>query len=88
VLPASCKALIDSKAWEIPPIFRILQEGGGVSDEEMFRTFNCGIGMVIVVPEKEADDILIRLSGLSETAFMIGEVAKCAIGAECVEFTE
>lgn len=87
VLPASCKALINAKAWEIPSVFRILQEGGGISDEEMFRTFNCGIGMVLVVPEKEADDILIRLSGLAETAFDIGEVAKCAVGSECVEFT-
>jgi phosphoribosylformylglycinamidine cyclo-ligase len=88
VLPASCKALIDRSAWDVPPIFKIMQEGGAISDEEMFRTFNCGIGMVLAVPEKETDDILIRLSGLNETAFVIGEVAKCSPGKECVEFKE
>jgi phosphoribosylformylglycinamidine cyclo-ligase len=88
VLPASCKALIDRSAWDVPPIFKIMQEGGVISDEEMFRTFNCGIGMVLAVPEKETDDILIRLSGLNETAFVIGEVAKCSPGKECVEFKE
>lgn len=87
VLPSSCKALLDRTAWEIPAVFRFLQEGGSINEEEMLRTFNCGIGMVLVVPEKEADDILIRLSGLSETAFLIGEVAKCNPGTECVEFT-
>jgi phosphoribosylformylglycinamidine cyclo-ligase len=51
----------------------------------MCRTFNCGIGMVLVVPEKETDDVLIRLSGLNEQAFIIGEIAKCEPGAECVE---
>ena len=86
VLPAACKAIINLKSWEMPAIFSILQKGGGISDEEMFRTFNCGIGMVLSVPEKEAEDILIRLSGLNETAFMIGEVAKCKKGKECVEF--
>ncbi|GAM11549.1 phosphoribosylformylglycinamidine cyclo-ligase [Geobacter sp. OR-1] len=88
VLPASCKAIIDRKSWEVPAIFKVLQEGGSISDEEMFRTFNCGIGMVLAVPEKETDDILIRLSGLTEQACIIGEVAKCSLGQECVEFTE
>lgn len=88
VLPGACKAVIHKNSWEIPPIFRIMQQGGGISDEEMFRTFNCGIGMVLSVPEKETEDILIRLSGLSETAFLIGEVTKCTPGNECVEFTE
>lgn len=88
VLPASCKAIIDRNAWEIPAIFKLLQDGGKISDVEMYRTFNCGIGMVLAVPEKETDDILIRLSGLSEHAFIIGEVAKCQPGQECVEFRE
>jgi len=43
----------------------------------MFRTFNYGIGMVLVVPESEADDVMVRLSGLKEEAFLIGEIAKC-----------
>jgi phosphoribosylformylglycinamidine cyclo-ligase len=86
ILPHGCKALITAKSWEIPGIFRLLQDAGNVSDAELFRTFNCGIGMVLSVPETEADEILIRLSGLNERAFVIGEVAKCDVGRECVEF--
>ncbi len=86
VLPHSSKAIIDPKSWEVPAIFQLLQDAGDISHEELFRTFNCGIGMVLAVPEKETDEILIRLSGLSEKAFIIGEVAKCDKGKECVEF--
>ncbi|SNB45600.1 phosphoribosylformylglycinamidine cyclo-ligase [Geobacter sp. DSM 9736] len=85
VLPKGCKAVIHRKSWDIPPIFRLLQEAGNVAEPEMFRTFNCGIGMVLSVPESEADEILIRLSGLNEQAFVIGEIAKCAAGKESVE---
>jgi phosphoribosylformylglycinamidine cyclo-ligase len=86
ILPHACKALISRTAWEVPPIFQFLQEAGGISDEELFRTFNCGIGMVLAVPGKETEEILIRLSGLSEKARIIGEVVKCEVGKECVEF--
>lgn len=54
VLPKNCRAVIDSGSWQIPAIFSWLQELGEISDQEMFQTFNCGIGMVIVVhPEHE-----------------------------------
>lgn len=85
VLPHGCKAMVDRKSWQIPPVFQFLQDAGNIEDAEMFRTFNCGIGMVLIVPEQEAEEILIRLSGLNEQAFIIGEVAKCDPGAECVE---
>jgi phosphoribosylformylglycinamidine cyclo-ligase len=85
ILPNGCKAIIAKDSWEVPPIFQILQKGGDIEEMEMFRTFNCGIGMVLAVPDKEAEEILIRLSGLSEQAFVIGEVAKCDAGGECVE---
>lgn len=85
ILPNGCKALINKNAWVVPEIFRILQEGGNVDDTEMYRTFNCGIGMVLVVPEKESEEVLIRLSGLNEQAYVIGEVGKCDVGSECVE---
>ncbi|MBI5657050.1 MAG: phosphoribosylformylglycinamidine cyclo-ligase, partial [Geobacter sp.] len=88
ILPHKCKAMLHRQSWEIPPLFSLLQQGGNISDEEMFRTFNCGIGMVLAVPEKETEDILIRLSGLSEQAFVIGEVVKCEEGKECVEFND
>jgi len=85
ILPHGCKAMISRDSWTVPQIFQVLQQGGSIDDQEMFRTFNCGIGMVLSVPETEADEILIRLSGLNEQAFVIGEVCKCDLGGECVE---
>ncbi|BBA70257.1 phosphoribosylformylglycinamidine cyclo-ligase [Geobacter sulfurreducens] len=85
VLPNGCKALVHLDSCPLPPLFSLLQEAGSVERDEMYRTFNCGIGMVLAVPENEADEILIRLSGLQEKAFIIGEIAKCEPGAEMVE---
>ena len=85
ILPHGCKAVIKRNSWTIPAIFHLLQERGNVEEGELFRTFNCGIGMVLAAPEDEAEEILIRLSGLNEQAFIIGEVAKCEPGKECVE---
>ncbi|WP_243373938.1 phosphoribosylformylglycinamidine cyclo-ligase [Geotalea sp. SG265] len=85
ILPNGCKAIIDKGTWQVPEIFSIIQQAGNVEEKELFRTFNCGIGMVLSVPEKEAEEILIRLSGLNENAFVIGEIAKCDAGSECVE---
>ena len=85
VLPNGCKAVVRKESWQVPEIFQIIQRGGNIDEAEMFRTFNCGIGMVIMVPEREVDDVLIRLSGLNETAYHIGEVFKCEPGKECVE---
>ncbi|MRR33506.1 phosphoribosylformylglycinamidine cyclo-ligase [bacterium] len=85
ILPHGCKAIINKSSWVMPPIFLIMQQGASIEEMELFRTFNCGIGMVISVPENEAEEILIRLSGLNEQAFVIGEVGKCDVGSECVE---
>lgn len=85
VLPNGCKAVVRKDTWEIPEIFKIMQKAGNIDEAELFRTFNCGIGMILVVPEREAEDILIRLKGLNETAYYIGEVVKCDPGKECVE---
>ena len=85
VLPHGCKALVDRNSWHEQPIFEILRNGGDIEENEMLRTFNCGIGMVLIVPEEDSEDILIRLSGLNEQAFIIGEIAKCEPGREFVE---
>jgi phosphoribosylformylglycinamidine cyclo-ligase len=85
VLPGGCKAVLRKGSWPVLPIFTILQNAGNIEDTEMLRTLNCGIGMVLVVPEDQTDDILIRLSGLNEKAFIIGEIAKCDQGNEAVE---
>lgn len=75
ILPRQCKAVINSRSWEKPAIFELLREGGNVPSQEMYRTFNYGIGLVLVVPAAETDDIINRLSGLGEKACVIGEIA-------------
>ena len=76
ILPRSCKVLIRKGSWSIPPIFKFLQDAGNVSDAEMMRTFNNGIGMITVVPEQTAQDVLERLNGAEMQAFLIGEVVE------------
>ncbi|NQY26425.1 MAG: phosphoribosylformylglycinamidine cyclo-ligase [Piscirickettsiaceae bacterium] len=74
VLPDNVQAIIDAKSWQRPAIFDWLQEQGNVIDEEMYRTFNNGIGMVIVVAKKDAEQTLSLLTNLGETAFQIGHI--------------
>ncbi|MFO7886315.1 MAG: phosphoribosylformylglycinamidine cyclo-ligase [Desulfobacteraceae bacterium] len=75
VIPESCKIVIEKDSWEVPPVFHFLQEAGSVSDREMRRTFNNGIGMVAVVPEKYVQDILDRFAAMDEKVWLIGEIA-------------
>lgn len=74
ILPDSCRLRIDKESWPVPKVFQVLQEAGGISETEMFRTFNMGIGLVILCPESECDNVMIRLRGLNEKAFVIGEI--------------
>ena len=74
VIPDVCKAIVQKDTWEIPPIFKILQKEGAVSDSEMHRTFNNGIGMVLVVPDTSAQEVMDRLGAMDVKAFFIGEV--------------
>jgi phosphoribosylformylglycinamidine cyclo-ligase len=76
VLPKGCKAVIHRGSWDIPPIFTFIKEKGTITDEEMFRTFNNGIGMVLIAKAKEADEIIGRLNSMGEKAFIIGEIVK------------
>ena len=74
VMPDNSNAVIDTSSWQRPPVFDWLQRQGRVEDAEMYRTFNCGIGMVLVVPQAEVEDVLGRLAGLGEQAWLIGEI--------------
>ncbi len=76
VLPEGMCALIDSRAWQRPPIFDWLQQQGNVNDREMYRTFNCGIGMVLVISAADADAALELLHQQGETALVIGHTAR------------
>ncbi|HAG07419.1 MAG TPA: phosphoribosylformylglycinamidine cyclo-ligase, partial [Peptococcaceae bacterium] len=72
ILPPGLKAVIETRAWEVPPVFRCIQEIGGVAEAEMRRTFNMGIGFVLVVPEKEAREVQAFLAATGESAWIIG----------------
>jgi phosphoribosylformylglycinamidine cyclo-ligase len=74
VLPAGCAVEVDTTAWPQPPIFALLQKWGGVAWPEMYRTFNMGIGMILVVPAAEADAVIGFLAGRGEKAYAIGRV--------------
>ena len=88
ILPRGCRATIHLNSWERPALFDILRDAGNVERNEMYRTFNMGIGMVLAVAEQEAEDMLYRLNGLDERAWVIGEVTTCPEGCECVELME
>ncbi len=80
VLPNGTKAVI--KAWELPPVFQWLQDNGGVAHREMYRTFNCGIGMVIALPAEAVDTATSLLRSLGETVHQIGHIASTGNDAE------
>ena len=74
VLPRNTKAVIDAKSWERPAIFNWLQEQGNVEAREMYRTFNCGIGMVLAVAADDAEGVIDMLNQQGETAMLIGSI--------------
>ena len=72
VIPATLRAVVDKSAWEWPPIFSWLQEGGAIPEDEMYRTFNCGIGMVVIVAPDQATRTMELLRAQGEDAVAIG----------------
>ena len=77
-LPDHMGAEVNGAAWTIPPVFRLLQEWGNVDWTEMYRTFNMGIGMVLIVSSDEADRITAQLNAQNETVYHIGHVTEGA----------
>jgi phosphoribosylformylglycinamidine cyclo-ligase len=76
VLPADCQLTVERRNWAIPPVFTFIQEKGGIEAREMFRTFNMGIGMVMMVAKENAKEIVDLLIETGENAWIIGEVHK------------
>jgi phosphoribosylformylglycinamidine cyclo-ligase len=74
VLGNGLGARVRLDSWEVPPLFRILQRGGGVSLDEMFRVFNMGVGMIVITPPQEAEPTLRELTAAGEKAWILGEV--------------
>lgn len=83
VLPDNLGAKIDSAAWDLPPVFAWLKEAGNVPHHDFLRTFNCGIGMVVVVSSEVADAVSAQLTSEGETVYKLG--ALTPRGAEAVE---
>ena len=77
IVPGACQISIQAEIWDVPPIFTFLQQAGNVSDAEMRRTFNNGIGMIAIVPADATDDVLQRLEAMNEKAYLIGEIMEC-----------
>jgi phosphoribosylformylglycinamidine cyclo-ligase len=84
VLPSRSCARIRKGSWEVPPVFRFIQEIGRIDDAEMYRTFNMGVGMILIVSPRDADDVMLRLKGLKETADVIGHIETRGKGVEPV----
>jgi phosphoribosylformylglycinamidine cyclo-ligase len=86
VLPEHLCARIDTKSWKLPAVFQWVKETGKVPDHDFWRTFNCGIGMVLVVEKEKADAVAQLLSGEGETVYRLGELA--ARAHEAVELRQ
>jgi phosphoribosylformylglycinamidine cyclo-ligase len=75
-LPAGLSFSLDRNSWTVPPLFAWLQRAGGIDDAEMFRAFNCGIGLVLVCAPDAADETLSMLRAAGEPAWIVGEVTR------------
>lgn len=75
VLPEGTQAVIDESSWQWPAVFNWLQQTGNVSRHEMYRTFNCGVGMIIALPAVEADAAIALMNANGEKAWKIGTIA-------------
>ena len=74
VMPESTVATIDASSWEMPEVFNWLQQNGNITNEEMWRTFNCGIGMVVILPEAEAGAAIDLMKQHDIQAWKIGQI--------------
>lgn len=74
VLPANTQAVVDSQSWQLPAVFKWLQENGNINDTEMHRTFNCGVGMTIMVDSNDADKTIDAFNKAGETAWLLGHI--------------
>nr|WP_275051467.1 phosphoribosylformylglycinamidine cyclo-ligase [Brenneria goodwinii] len=80
VLPEGMQATIDESSWQWPAVFNWLQQAGNVSRREMYRTFNCGVGMIVALPAEQADEAIALLNSSGETAWKIGVINQTDAG--------
>ncbi len=86
VIPKECQARIRRGTWPVHPIFQVIQQGGKVSEEEMLRTFNNGIGMILAVPSRAAGAIVSYLKRQKEKAYPIGEIVKAGKKEKAIRY--
>ncbi|MCL1065490.1 phosphoribosylformylglycinamidine cyclo-ligase [Shewanella olleyana] len=85
VLPDDCKAVVKGDSWQWPVVFDWLMENGNIEQFEMYRTFNCGVGMIIALPAEKVETALELLKAEGENAWLIGEIANRQGDEEQVE---
>ncbi|MBN2032369.1 MAG: phosphoribosylformylglycinamidine cyclo-ligase [Deltaproteobacteria bacterium] len=88
ILPKQCKVIVNTTTWNTPPVFQFLREAGNLSFREMMRTFNCGLGMIMIVNDGDTDEVLSRLRAMGEIAYRVGEVASRKDDEDPIQFTE
>lgn len=86
IIPKGCNVVMHKESWDVPPVFPFLKKAGNISDKEMIRTFNNGIGMIAIVPEDSAQEILQQLNAMKEKGFIIGEIVERKESARRVEW--
>lgn len=84
VLPKGTKAVCESSSWEWPEVFQWLQKNGNIDTHEMYRTFNCGVGMVVALDAADAQKAVEILNNAGEKAWVIGSIAEAKDGEEQV----
>lgn len=82
VLPEGVGARVHRDSWSFPPVFEWLQAGGNIEEREMMRTFNCGVGMILVVAPEQAADTLSQLDGLGLSGWELGAISDATVGVE------
>ncbi|MDC9595566.1 phosphoribosylformylglycinamidine cyclo-ligase [Xenorhabdus anantnagensis] len=87
VLPENMQARISADSWQWPAIFTWLQQAGNVSEHEMYRTFNCGVGMIIALPQSQAKQAISYLQASGENAWQIGTIAELRADEQPVVIT-
>lgn len=85
-IPDNLGVEIDLSSWPLPPVFEWLQTRGGIDEKEMLRTFNCGIGMVILVSEETADELCRALADEKEPVHRLGRVIECSDTSQRVSY--
>jgi phosphoribosylformylglycinamidine cyclo-ligase len=75
-LPEGCRAVVDRSAWDVPPVFGLVQERGGIDDEAMFQTFNMGVGFCAIAPPDRSAELVAVFEGMGHTATAVGVIER------------